>query len=106
MSGIVNTQKTALKSDVSECTVSVIAQERVTHGPFPSAAHHVDVQPTIVVKVRLDDIDSPELCGEMRALRDVRERTVAVVVEHSHRLTRIETGLDNVEKSVIVEVVD
>src|SRR5260370_11135165 len=106
MSGIVHTQQAALEGHVSEGAVAVIAQKRVTHGPFPSAAHHVDVQPTIVVKVRLDDIDSPELCGEMRALRDVRQGTGAVVAEHSHRMTRIETGLDNVQKSAIGEVVD
>src|SRR6266568_4910304 len=66
----------------------------------------VEIDPAIVVKVSLDDIDSPELFREMRALRDIRERTIAVVVECSHRLTRIETGLDNVEKAVVVEVVD
>src|SRR6266568_2758422 len=106
MSGIVHTQKSALEGHVSKGAVAVIAQKRVTHRPFPSAAHHVDVEPTIVVKVSLNDVDSPELFGEMRTLRDVRKRTITVVVERSHRLTRIETGLNNVEKAVVVEVVD
>src|SRR6266478_6061790 len=106
MSGIFHTQQAALEGHVSKGAVAVVAQKRVTHRPFPSAAHHIDVEPTIVVKVSLHDVDSPELFREMRALRDIREGTIAVVVERSHRLTRIETGLDNVEKSVVVEVVD
>src|SRR5438067_1007134 len=51
MSRVVHTQKTTLEGHVSEGAVAVIAQKRVTHRPFPSPAHYVDVEPTIVVKV-------------------------------------------------------
>src|SRR6266568_4513820 len=57
MSSVVHTQKATLEGHISEGAVAVVAQKRVTHRPFPSAAHHIDVEPTIVVKVSLDNVE-------------------------------------------------
>src|SRR6266567_1717711 len=83
-----------LYRNVLKCAVTFVAEKLA----WCVLVSDVEVEPTIIVKVSLNDVDSPELFGEMRTLRDVRERTITVVVERSHRLTRIETGLDNVEE--------
>src|SRR6202044_57364 len=58
------------------------------------------------VVVGLDDVESAELIGEMRLGGAIGERAVAVVVEIVQWLAHVHAGRNDVEKAVVVEVVD
>src|SRR5689334_18679360 len=76
------------------------------HRKLPSSAKHKKVHAAVVVIVRLNDIQTTQLIGDMSLGGTVRKSSVSIVVVEAQRLTRIETRKDDVEKTVIVKIID
>ena len=94
------------RRDISEDAVAVVAKQRFPLCRFPATAQHQDIQAAVIVVIGLDDVEPAQLGGQPRLRAAVAKRAVPVVVEEMHGRAKIPVGGDDVEQTVVIEVVD
>ena len=104
MRAVRDVHEPGLGRHVRECAVAVVTQQRIANWPFPPAAHHEQIEVSVVVVVGLDQVDASQLVAEAGSAR-ICEPAVWLLEEQVERLARIDAGHDDVGPPVAVEVV-
>ena len=104
MGAVRDVQESGLGRHVGECAVAVVTQQRIANRPFPPAAHHEQIEVSVVVVVGLDQVDASQLVAEPGRAR-LGELSVRLLEEQVERLAGIDAGQGDVGPPVAVEVV-
>src|SRR5439155_7862670 len=66
---------------VGEGPVAIVPQQGFSDWKGPPAPHHVDIQPAVVVVVRLDEIEASKLVRQPGLDGSIRESSIPVIVQ-------------------------
>src|SRR5438876_1613128 len=95
-----------LAGNIGERAVAVVPQKRAAHGIAPAASQNMDVQPAVIVVIGLEKVEPSQLTCESGLSTSIREAPITVVMVVVHRLAVIPARNHNVQKPIIVEIID
>ena len=96
-------QQTTAFRYVAESSIAIVFQQGIAHREFPPAAHDENIQPAIVVEIRLDAVDAANLIAEPGFVGLVGESAVAVVAPKLQRFASVHAADDDVVETVVIE---
>ena len=90
---------------VRESAVAVVAQEGFPLADLPPSAQNQNVYATVIVVVRLHDIEASHLVGQAGGLGAVRKGPVAVVVEVVQGSALFLRRNHDIEQAIVFEII-
>src|SRR5580658_1792941 len=91
---------------VGEGSITIVAQQRWALGKFPRATQDEDVETSVIVIIRLDEVQAAELIGKAGLRGVIGKGSIAIIVEIMHGGALAEIGGDDVEQTMAFKVVD